>query len=281
MTHYRPIHLDSMAEPIGITDQPAPQLQWVEIAAMVIDDRYQRPINHGGLRTIKAIAENFRWACFTPVLLAPIEGGRFAVIDGQHRVHAAHLCGIASVPAMVVPIAATEQARAFVTVNTARTSVSQYALFKAGLASGEAWAVAADRAVAQAGCKLMAFNPSSKSKKPGEIYAVGLIRDLVTRGHDTAVTVALRAIRAIEDTTTQSATVLLYSDWLLNPLLKAVADFPGLTADTLTTILRHKRPFLIMDAAERLAREEKRSLALTAREAFATTIRAHLMARNA
>ncbi len=276
MTEYRPIAIPGMSDPIGIADQPSPMLQWVEIAAMVIDDQYQRPINHGGWRTVKSIAANFRWSCFTPVLLAPIEGGKFAVIDGQHRVHAALLCGIKSVPAMVVPIAATEQAMAFVQVNTARTAMSAFNLFKAGLAAGEEWAIKADKAVADAGCKLMRFHPSSKNKKAGEVYCVGLIRGLVTKGHDRAVTVTLSAIRAIDAGGPMA--VALYSEFLLKPLMTAVADFAEMDADQLVAVLLRHRPFNVVDAAHRLAEVEHRPRGTAARDAFRTLIGSHLRA---
>jgi len=275
MTQYRPIELAGSAAPIGIADQPSPMLQWVEIALMVIDDSYQRPINATGLRTIKTIAENFRWSCFTPVLLAPIEGGQFAVIDGQHRVHAALMCGVKSVPAMVVPIAATEQATAFVQVNSARTAMSPLNLYKAGLVAGEPWAVAADKAVADAGCRLMRSNRLTKDKKPGEVYCVGLIRDLVTHGNSRAVTVALSAVRAPAE---QAGTValLFYSNWLLHPLMRAVAEVPGLDAETLTEVLRRHRPFNVIESAERLAKAEKLNVQQTVRASFVVHINRHL-----
>lgn len=266
----RLIPTPSEAEITPIDDQPSPMLQWVDIALMVIDDRYQRPINAGGQRTIRAIAANFRWSCFTPVLLAPVEGGRFAVIDGQHRLHAAALCGLKSVPAMVVPIAATDQARAFIQVNTARTAMSQFNKFKAGIAAGEAWALQADKAVSDAGCALMRFSPATKSRTAGQILCVGLIRELVTKGRARAITTTLTAIRAIDHGGPSG--VALYSDWILNPLLKAVAEFRGLDAATLTAALRAHRPFHVMDAAERLAKAERQSTGLTARRMFAKII---------
>lgn len=276
MSQYRHITLPDTAEPIPVADQPSPMLQWVEIAAMVIDDQYQRPINHGGWRTIRSIAANFRWSCFTPVLLAPIEGGQFAVIDGQHRVHAAAMCGIKSVPAMVVPIAATEQAMAFVQVNTARTSMSQFNLFKAGLAAGEPWAIAADKAVADAGCRLLRFAPNAKSRNPGDVLCVGLVRDLVKKGHDRAVTVTLTAIRSID--AGGNSAVLLYSDWLLNPLMRAVAEFPDMDPDQLAAVLRRHRPFIVVETAERLAKAEKLPVGVAVRDAFKTLIGSHLRA---
>ena len=279
MTYLREIQRPEASDLIQVADQPSPMLQWVEIATMVIDDTYQRPINHGGLSTIRRIAANFRWSCFTPVLLAPIEGGQFAVIDGQHRVHAALLCGIKSVPAMVVPIAATEQAQAFIQVNTARTGISVFSIYKAGLASGEPWAMAAQDAVTAADCRLMSFKPHAAAKKPGQVYCVGLIRDMVIKGHAQAVTVALTAVRSID--AGGNSAVLLYSDWLLNPLLKAVADFPDLSVETLADLLRKKRPMHVMDAAARLAKEENRRASVIAREIFAAAIRQHVMAVTA
>lgn len=273
-THYRPITLPDNAEPVAIADQPSPMLQWVEIAAIVVDDRYQRPINVKGWQTIAKIAASFSWACFTPVQLAPIEGGKFAVIDGQHRVHAALLCGLTSVPANVVPIAVTDQAKAFIQVNTARTGVSQFNLYKAGLQAGHMWALECLDAVDRSGCKLMSFHPSSKNKKPGEIYAVGLIKDMVAKGHSSAVTTALTAIRHIDDG--GNSAILLYSDWVLNPLIKAVSEFLGLDVQTLTAILRKRRPFNVIESAENLAKAEKRSPSAAARQAFVTVIKTHL-----
>ena len=94
--------------------------------------------------------------------------------------------------------------------------------------------------------------------------------------HASAVTTALTAIRANDPGGTSS--FLLYSDWLLNPLLKAVAEFPDLDAPTLTDFLRKRRPFIVMDAADRLAKAEKRSGGLVAREMYVAAIRAHLLA---
>ena len=274
MTSYRPITLPEACEPLGIADQPSPMLQWVEIAQMVIDESYQRPINHNGWRVIRAIAVNFRWDCFTPVMIAPIQGGKYAVIDGQHRVHAALMCGIEAVPAMVVPIAATRQAAAFIQVNSARTAMSQFNLFSAGLAAGAPWALAADQAVTAAGCRLMRFAPQSKFKKAGDILCVGLVRQMVDQGFGRAVTVTLTACKALDTGTPGSS--LLYSNWLLTPLIKAVAELPELEADQLTDLFQKRRPFVLLEAAERRAAAENRAKAQVAREMFVSAIRAHL-----
>jgi hypothetical protein len=70
---------------------PAPQLLWIEIKDLVIDPSYQRHIGKRGAANIRQIAENFDWSKFAPVIIAPIEGGQYAVVDGQHRTTAALL----------------------------------------------------------------------------------------------------------------------------------------------------------------------------------------------
>lgn len=99
-THLNPINVDGM-DVFPLAEQPAPQLLWLRIEDLVVDSRYQRPLNTGNWAAIRRIAKDFRWSRFSPVLVAPVEGGRYAVIDGQHRAHAAALCGIESIPAMV------------------------------------------------------------------------------------------------------------------------------------------------------------------------------------
>jgi hypothetical protein len=70
-------------------DRNPAMLQWLALDRLVIDDAYQRPLLPGTWKSIEKIAANFQWSRFSPVLVAPIAGGLFAVIDGQHRVHAA------------------------------------------------------------------------------------------------------------------------------------------------------------------------------------------------
>ena len=72
---------------------PRPDLAWTPIGDIVIDDTYQRPLGEKNWRSIARIARAFDWGKFTPVVLAPCPDGRMALIDGQHRVHAAAAAG--------------------------------------------------------------------------------------------------------------------------------------------------------------------------------------------
>jgi len=140
-----------------------PVLDWVEISSLVFDETYQRSIEKSGRANIGAIARDFDWRRFTPLLVAPIGDGSgdLAVIDGQHRSHAAALVGFTRVPAMIVDADQAEQARAFSWVNGNTTAVSGFHIFKAALASGENRAVESRKAVEDGGCKVLFLDTHS------------------------------------------------------------------------------------------------------------------------
>ena len=185
------------AEPINLdlSGQSAPMLEWVKISDLVLDERYQRPLERGNWSLINKIAQDFRWSRFAPVLVAPVEGGRFAIVDGQHRAHAAQIVGLERIPAQIVQMDLRAQADAFAWVNGHVRPVSKHALYKAALAAGEPWAIAARDAVEAAGCQLMNYNGNAETKRPGQIFAISLIRRMVDQGCGSVVTVGLRAIR--------------------------------------------------------------------------------------
>jgi hypothetical protein len=220
-------------------------LQWVAVADLVIDDDYQRPLGVKNWAAIQRIAENFHWSRFQPVLVAPIEGGRFAVIDGQHRAHAALMCGFDTVPAQVVTVGRAEQSRAFAWVNSQTIKVSVYQVFKADLAAGDDWAVRAHGAVAAAGCKLLTGHPSSKEKQPGQVPCVALIRGFIAAGLDEAVTAGLTALTQVP----AMHRVLSYGNGFLRDWIPAVAESGVRDPVTLSMALALKNPFKMVEAA--------------------------------
>lgn len=245
MTH-RPINIEGRAT-VSPNPGPAPMLQWVPVDRLVIDDDYQRPLGRANWTAIQKIAANFAWSRFHPLLVAPIEGGRFAVIDGQHRAHAAMLCGIPEVPAVAVMVGVVEQAKAFAWVNSQAIRVSTFHIFKAALASREDWAVRTDAAVSAAGCRLMTCNASSANKKAGEVYCVGVVRKAIEAGHDTAVTAALAAIM---ETPRLGGSAASFTDYLLQPWIGAIAAQPVRNVDVLSAALTAKNPFKVIEDAK-------------------------------
>lgn len=223
MSDFRRIDLGGRARTPGRKAEP-PVLTWLQIDMLRIDDSYQRPLGNGNWKHIEAIAAEFDWKNFAPILAAPLEGGLFAIIDGQHRAHAASLRGFDEVPAMVVPMTRVEQARAFARVNGQVTAITVFHVYKAAIAAGEAWALDARAAVEAAGCRLMTSNSSTANKKPGEIYPIGLIREHVEAGRGEMITAVLAAIAGSRI----GGDPFAYSNTVLKPLfsvLAALADW--------------------------------------------------------
>jgi hypothetical protein len=189
-----------MAKPVVRGERP--HLGWVEISKLRIDDRYQRPLQRHNWEAIGRIARAFDWSLFTVVDIAPVGDGRFSVIDGQHRVHAAAMVGIDKVPVRVVQAPVEGQARAFMGINGNVTAITPFHVLRASLAAGVPWAVEADRAIARAGCRLMTSNRTATERKPGEIYAVQWVRErierdgAVSRSSLTVMEVALGSLKA-------------------------------------------------------------------------------------
>lgn len=177
-----------------LADQPAPQLAWIEIAQLVIDDGYQRPLQRANLTAIRKIARNFRWSRFAPVLVAPVEGGFFAIVDGQHRTHAAALCGIVRVPCQVVPMDRREQAQAFASVNGDQIAVTPLQVYRAALLAGEGWAIACRDTCAAAGCRLLDYNPTAEARRAGHLTCVALLRAHIEAGRGHVVKAGLAAL---------------------------------------------------------------------------------------
>ena len=268
----RPIDVNRF-EAVTPADQPVPMLQWVRIDALGIDDAYQRPLGKHNLRAIRAIAAAFSWSKFSPVLVAPAPGGRFAVIDGQHRVHAAAVCGFEEVPAQVVLLSRAEQARAFVGVNTSAVRPSLPQVYRAALAAGEPWAVGAQAAVEEAGCELLPYHPSGRLRKARQLTCIALARKLVDADRAWAVTAALRALDAYD-----GERVALWTEYVITPWMAAVARDAAFAAVDLAAVLRANPPYKVIEVAERRRRTEPRHRAA---DAFEAPLRAALRSEAA
>ncbi|MBM0205241.1 ParB N-terminal domain-containing protein [Micromonospora sp. STR1s_5] len=185
----RPISTEGF-EPIrDRADDPAPILQWIKIADLVVDPAYQRPIVGEGRRNVDRIARNFRWSYFAPVVVAPVEGGKFAIIDGQHRTTAAAVVGIESVPCQVVIAPRHEQAAAFKAINGATTPINRMALHAAALVANEPGALELTEICASAGVELLRYPVPLERQSPGQTMAIGALAAASRRyGRETLVT---------------------------------------------------------------------------------------------
>jgi hypothetical protein len=205
--------------PASPADQPQPLLQWVAVADLVVDRRYQRDVTGAGRRAIQRIADGFDWRKFGAVMCAPAEGGALALVDGQHRAHAAALCGIDRIPAVIVPMTVAEQAAGFAAINRDKIRVDNNATLRAELAARTPWALEIARAVEAAGCKLGTYTPSSENRQPGTVFAPTLLRKMVEAGEAEAITAGLRAMRD----SVQGVDVDLWQAWVIRLWLGAIA----------------------------------------------------------
>jgi len=165
-----------------------PELQWLKIAKLRIDPRYQREIGRRGADNIVAIVPQFKWAKFTPVVVAPIGEGLFAIIDGQHRTTAAAACGFESVPCVIIQVDHADQADAFVAINANVTVMSPLQIHAARLAAGDKSADELTQACAEAGVTICRYPVPASKMKPGDTLAVGMLHATLKKyGRDVLV----------------------------------------------------------------------------------------------
>jgi hypothetical protein len=185
----RTISAEGFEKPKSISAGAAPMLQWLKIADLIVDPAYQRPIVGKGRRNVDRIARAFSWSCFAPVVVAPIEGGKFAVIDGQHRTTAAALVGFDSVPCQIVIAAREEQAAAFKAINGITTPISRMALHAAALVAREPWAIRIADICMRAEVELLRYPVPLDTQAAGQTMAVGAIAQCLKRyGEETLIT---------------------------------------------------------------------------------------------
>lgn len=176
---------------------PAPMLQWIETHLLVVDDSYQRAMGSLAWRHIVSIANNFDWSKFTPVIVAPVEGGFYAIIDGQHRTTAAFLHNIKRVPCGVVQADRAQQAAAFAAINAKVTRLKQHNIFHAELQAGCPFAQRIADVACRAGVKIPRHKMSSKEMPPNGILAMASLKAIVSTYGDE---VAISALQCVTET---------------------------------------------------------------------------------
>jgi ParB-like chromosome segregation protein Spo0J len=253
----RAIDTEGFQRPPANDPGPEPRQEWLPVDRLVVDPEYQRDIRADGRKSIERIAAAFEWTKFSSVVVAPCSLDRFAIIDGMHRVTAAKLVGITRVPCLIQSLDRAGQARAFAAINGSVTKVTPWALYKAALAAGEGWAVTAHRTCKNAGCRLMTGNASGAAKLPGQIYAIGMVRDLVERHGEATVTLALGAYHK----SVYGDLAIAWTSPLLMAWISAVANVEGAAARSVEQLAAFHDGFDVLehdDQVQQLVREAKR-----------------------
>jgi hypothetical protein len=196
MSAFRAIDVAGFERPAKRDLGAKPTLQWIAIADLVVDETYQRRISAEGLRAVRRIASEFDWSFFSPCIVAPIEGRRFAIIDGQHRTTAAAVVGIGSVPCLLVLADPRQQAAAFAAINGRVQRASTMQIYHAAKEAGEPWAVSVSEVADAAGVTILRYPMAATlpERPRHSTMSAKTIEQLVTRyGRDHTI-LTLRCI---------------------------------------------------------------------------------------
>jgi hypothetical protein len=221
---------------------PAPSLQWTDVELLVVDTEYQREIGRRGANNVAQIAEHFDWSKFAPVIVAPVEGGLFAIVDGQHRTTAAMLRGIEKVPCQLVQADRARQAAAYAAVNGNITKTTAQQLYHAKLAANDPDALATAEICAAAGVEVIRRNIPQSKMKVGQTQAIGALTRCHARyGRDTLIT-ALQCI-----TQTSDGNAGFVRSTIIEALCEVLHDTPA-WRDSGEALLRAMDKFKFADA---------------------------------
>lgn len=169
-----------------------PELDWIDVERIDVDSNYQREIK-GNL--VERILKNFSWAKFGAVVLSRQEGGRFTIVEGQHRWKAATLHpDISRIPAVIVrhdDVAG--EAESFIAINRDRMAVTSIEQFWAGLTAGDDMAIRISKVLKSANCDVV---PASGHYRPNLTNAVSALDRCLKRYGDGSTKRALLIIRA-------------------------------------------------------------------------------------
>lgn len=204
-----------------------PALEWVSVDLIDVDSNYQREVKPA---LVDKILRRFTWAKFGAIVLSRQDGGRFAVVEGQHRWKAASLHpDVKEVPAVIVSHDdVAGEAQSFLAINRDRMAVTAVEQYWAGLTAGDDAAIAISRVLQSAGCDVV---PAQGHYRPNLTNSIGAVGRCLQRYGDKATRRALLVIRAAwpDDAKALRGTLITALARIIRANDKTVAD-PELVA---------------------------------------------------
>lgn len=150
------------------------EFEWIPTDHLYIDPIYQRAIMSAGTKNIFGMVEGFSWSLFAPLIVAPRDKNKFAIIDGQHRAIAAVTHGgITKLPCLVLRCSIADEAKAFAVINGMVTKVHALMIFRARVAAGDRQAKTLAAVCADGGAKIAPYPKTNCDA--GETMAVGTL----------------------------------------------------------------------------------------------------------
>lgn len=211
-----------------------PDLRWLPLASLWVNEEYQRNITEDGRANIGRIIEKFSWARFTPLMVADSGDSRFAVIDGQHRFLAAVAHGgIDEVPCAIVQAPELlDQARSFLAINAHRVAVNFFQLHHAGVVAGDPDALHLRSLADTAGLKIPRNNLSGDNWRPYHLRCPKVVLELAKRHGDKPVLAALKLLVQMAEADGEA-----FSSKVLRGVVSLLLAAPDAETDRLQKIL--------------------------------------------
>lgn len=249
-----------------------PRVVWLDLALLDVDHTYQRDIGDGGATHINRIVRAFNWNCYQPIIVTEGADGRYAVIDGQHRLEAAKKHPlIESLPCYIIDAPdVSVQAKVFVEVNSSRRALTSSQKFFASQLAGEPSAVSLAAICAQAGVTILK-GPTGGATPPLAILGPLVAQRLVARFGAKPVREAITLLAETHGTTPGA-----FRSSTIAALTRIAAD-KDFVRDRLREILQATDLDELQAAASREARGNSGSLATGAER----VLRAALQSRAA
>lgn len=178
---------------------PKPELRWIKVHKLRVNDEYQRGMGERSMRLIRKIIGQFDWARFhAPVVvqITPDTGqddDTYEVLDGQHSATAAASHGaIPEIPCIVVTAdTLTEKAQAFVGLNKDKIQMTPVQVFWAQVAAGDEDALDVLEGARAAGATIVKRMPPYGDFETGETVSVSTLLKIAKRGGAGFVRLAL------------------------------------------------------------------------------------------
>lgn len=172
-----------------------PDMEWIAIENLTIDPNYQRDtLSKRSQANIARMCKNFTWAKCTPLTVADLGTGKFAIIDGQHRYAAAKILDIKNLPCWILPMQKTkDQAQTFIGINQNRVAITAYAVYNAEIAAGNPIAIMVNEFCRKN--NIIIPKKSSVGNIPNVTNALSTITSLLKKGMEQDLSSALALLR--------------------------------------------------------------------------------------
>ncbi|HYD98386.1 MAG TPA: DUF6551 family protein [Alphaproteobacteria bacterium] len=179
---------------------PEPRLEWLPLDLLYVDPRYQREIARRSAALIRTIVEQFHWSKYQPPTVTAVDG-RYAIIDGQHRVEAARLHPLVDAVPCYVVVAETvrDQAQGFLAINGDRLPVAKPEMHHAQVAAGDPDALHLQAICDQAEVAIPRRYMTREQMKPRQFSSIHAAKDGLKRYGDRPVLEALRLLGRVSE----------------------------------------------------------------------------------